>query len=85
MRSDYEISVLKELRRGNKDPEKISRKTGLPVDIVRAVLKICEESVSGESNSKKIRIDKNSIGLLIDVLILYLVLNLLIYVVWWFR
>lgn len=85
MRSDYEISVLKELKRGNTNPEKISEKTGLPVDVVRAVMRVCGDAAVEVGNSKKVSIGKNTIGLLIDVLILYLALNLLLYLVWWFR
>ncbi|AIY90878.1 hypothetical protein [Geoglobus acetivorans] len=86
MRSEYEILVLRELERGIKDPEKISAETKLPLELVNAVLKFYGDgSIRAENGARGIEIGRNALNLLIDVVILYITLNLLLYIVWWLQ
>ena len=75
MRSDYEIKVQKELKRGNWNPVKISSKTGIPVEIVRAIVENYSD-FNDSSGERKIKFTKSTIVLVVDILILYLLLKL---------
>lgn len=79
MRSDYEIKVFKELRRGESDPERIYRRTGVPIEIVKAIIKHYKNLESKEESGKfGIDFSKGSINLLLDLIILYVLLRLII-------
>ena len=81
MRSDYEILVSREIRKGKKDPKNIAKSLGLPEPVVEVAMR----RVSGnEEKAKKIEITEDSLKLLIDVLILYLIIAVLLRVVAWF-
>ncbi len=79
--SDYEIKILKELRRGKSDPEKISNRTGLPMEIVEAIIREYRNDFQEYEPRKKIQFTKDSIALLIDIVILYVFIRLVIAIV----
>ncbi len=81
MRSDYEILVSREIRRGKKDPKDIANSLGLPEPVVEVAMRRVSDN---EYKAKKIEITKDSLKLLIDVLILYLIIAVLLRVVAWF-
>ena len=81
MMSDYEIKILKELRRGKSDPEKISNRTGLPMEIVEAIIREYRNDFQEYGPRKKIQFTKDSIALLIDIVILYVFIRLVIAIV----
>ncbi len=78
MKSDYEVKVLKEMKKGNNDPLKISLKTEIPIEIVKAVMENYVNSCDGAWNGRRIEFTKRSAALLIDVIILYIALRLLL-------
>lgn len=83
--SDYEVRVLRELRKGIKNPEEISKKTGIPPDIVKVVLKTIDVECYAENRSQRVKFSRNSIDLAFDLLILYVAFELIKYIIWWFR
>ncbi len=78
MLSDYEIVVLREMERGESDPERIARKTGLPIFIVIAAM----ERVEGKrlERGKRIEFSRGAVKLLVDVLIAWVALLLIMVV-----
>ena len=81
MRSDYEILVSREIRKGKKDPKDIAKSLGLPEPVVEVAMRRVSDN---EEKAKKIEITEDSLKLLIDVLILYLIIAVLLRVVTWF-
>ena len=81
MTSDYEILVLREIEKGKRDPKEIAKELGIP----EAVVRVAMERAEGKSLSRKrIVFTRESFKLLIDVLILYVVINVMLQVVAWF-
>ncbi|AKG92140.1 hypothetical protein GAH_00513 [Geoglobus ahangari] len=85
MMSDYEILVLRELKKGNSDPERISRKTGLPELVVRAAIERVEGEGYSEHYGSKRRsiVTRDTLRLLVEVLIVYVAILLAMQVVPW--
>lgn len=78
--SDYEILVLKKLKKG-KSVGEIAKELGLPEPIVRIAI---ERVKNKELPKKRIELTKSAIFLLIDAIILYVLLKILIEVAKWF-
>ncbi len=76
MMSDYEVKILREMRKGESDPERISGRTGIPLEIVEVVVREHRHDFKEPETRKKIRFTKDSVTLLIDLIILYVLLRL---------
>ncbi len=81
MMSDYELMVWRWVERGVVDTAEIARKTGLPEPIVRAALDRLTESGGAnkvpDGDSRKIALSKNAARIAIDVLIIWVLIQLL--------
>ncbi|MBE8538913.1 hypothetical protein [Geoglobus acetivorans] len=83
--SDYEILVSRMVEKGVTDPERIAGKLDLPESIVRAALERAEETSENIGKSgNKIEFNKETFKLAIDVVLLYLVVQIIFVLAGWF-
>jgi len=82
MKSDYEIRVLKELKKGKSNPSEIARRIRIPVWIVEMIIKRYEDDQEKREyeilhDKKRFKLSKNSVRMFLDVLIIYIFLKIL--------
>ncbi len=80
--SDYELLVLKKLKKGKKDSREIAAELGLPEPVVRAAMERVKDVKLDERKAIDFSVD--SLKLLIDIIIVYVVIELIIALLgWW--
>ncbi len=85
MMSDYEVLVLKEIRKGRNDVKEIAKSLGLPEEVVRAAYNRVKGRERELERRSKVVFTRESFRLLIDIIILYVAITVAIQVISWFR
>lgn len=85
MMSDYEVLVLKEIRKGRNDVKEIAKSLGLPEEVVRAAYDRVKGKEREFERRSKVVFTRESFRLLIDMIILYVAITVAIQVISWFR